>query len=111
MQIYRQGDVLIIAVAADRIPAQSTYVPRDAGRIVLAYGEVTGHSHAIVDSAGAVLLATPDTEDRFLRIMSSSGVELRHEEHDTVVLPTGDYLIRIQREYMSKDMPAIRVSD
>ena len=110
MQIYRQGDVLIIAVAADRIPAQSTYVPRDAGRIVLAYGEVTGHSHAIVDS-GAVLLATPDTEDRFLRIMSSFGVELRHEEHATVVIPPGNYLIRIQREYMSKDMPAIRVSD
>ena len=106
MTIYRQGDVLI--VAADSIPAAATEVDRDKGRIVLAYGEVTGHAHAIHDS-GALLLAAPGTEDRFLRIMAA--VELQHEEHATITLPPGDYIVRIQREYTSADMAPIRVAD
>jgi len=109
MKMYRQGDVMIVAIGS--IPATATAeVPRDNGRIVLAYGEVTGHAHAIHDG-GVTLLTAPDTEDRFLRIMDASGVELQHEEHATITLPPGDYLVRIQREYTSADMPAIRVAD
>ena len=75
MTIYRQGDVLLVAI--NSIPANArTEVARDNGRIVLAYGEVTGHAHAIHDTE-AVLLAAPDTEDRFLRIMAT--VALEHE--------------------------------
>ncbi len=109
MTIYRQGDVLLVAI--NSIPANArTEVARDNGRIVLAYGEVTGHAHAIHDTE-AVLLAAPDTEDRFLRIMDASGVELTHEEHATIALPPGDYLVRRQREYTSADMAPIRVAD
>jgi hypothetical protein len=107
--IYRQGDVLIIK-ATSPFPAGTSEVPRDHGRIVLAYGEVTGHAHAIAD-AGAVLLAAPDTEDRFLRIMDASGVELQHEEHATITLEPGDYVVRRQREYSSADMAPVRVAD
>ncbi len=109
MKIYRQGDVMIIATAS--IPAAAkNEVTRDNGRIVLAYGEVTGHAHAIHKS-GAVLLTAPDTEDRFLRIMDASGVTLEHEEHATITLPPGDYIVRRQREYTSADMEPIRVAD
>jgi hypothetical protein len=109
VKIFRQGDVLVIA--ADSIPANATkIVARDAGRIVLAYGEVTGHAHAIAHE-GAVLIAAPDTEDRFLRIMATSGVELQHEEHATITLPPGDYIVRRQREYTSADMAPARVAD
>lgn len=108
MNIYRQGDVMI--VAASSIPAAAKPVDRDNGRIVLAYGEVTGHAHAIADQR-AVLLATPDTEDRFLRIMGASGVDLEHEEHATITLPPGDYIVRRQREYTAADMAPIRVAD
>ena len=48
---YRQGDVLLIPT--DAIPEKAKRVTRDAGRIVLAYGEVTGHAHAIA-SRGVV---------------------------------------------------------
>jgi hypothetical protein len=65
----RQGDVLLVPIAPSRIPA-GRVVPRDRGRIVLAYGEVTGHAHAI-DSATAVLTET-DT-DRRLRGSPSCG--------------------------------------
>jgi hypothetical protein len=42
---YRQGDVLLIRV--DSLPTGLREIPRDRGRVVLAYGETTGHAHAI----------------------------------------------------------------
>lgn len=95
-KLYRQGDVLIIRVA--RIPAKAAKQRRDRGRVVLAYGEVTGHAHAIADS-GAELLHDPATERAFLRVLTEGGVELRHEEHATITLPPGSYEVRRQREY------------
>lgn len=47
MNLIRQGDVLITPVSS--LPAGSAEIPNDNGRIVLAYGEVTGHAHAIAD--------------------------------------------------------------
>ena len=41
----RQGDVLALGVEA--IPEDAKPVTRDRGRVILAYGEVTGHAHAI----------------------------------------------------------------
>jgi len=95
---YRQGDVLLIAV--DAIPGRAVPVPRDQGEIVLAYGEVTGHRHAIAEPH-AELLALPDQEieRRFLRIVGDKAL-LRHEEHDTITLPPGTYQVVRQREYV-----------
>jgi hypothetical protein len=106
---FRQGDVFLVRVA-DALPEAARKVKRDNGRVVLAYGEVTGHSHAILDRE-AELFTLPDTDDRFLRIMAGSGVDLVHEEHTTISLPPGDYRIRIQREYVSSMMPARQVAD
>jgi hypothetical protein len=85
-------------------------IARDNGRIVLAFGEVTGHAHAIHDTE-AELFSLPDTDDRFLRIMASSGVSLVHEEHTEIHLPPGDYIVRRQREFTSTNMAPIRVQD
>jgi hypothetical protein len=95
---YRQGDVLLIAV--DAIPGGTVPVPRDQGEIVLAYGEVTGHRHAITEPH-AELLALPDEEieRRFLRIAGDEA-RLRHEEHDTITVPPGSYQVVRQREYV-----------
>lgn len=93
----RQGDVLI--VAADTIPTGVKPVPLENGRVVLAHGEVTGHCHAI-DSDYATLFAPADLDemaDRFLRVEHE--VQVVHDEHDTITLPAGDYVIRRQREY------------
>ena len=50
--MYRQGDVAIFtadeyAAIFGSVPEKGTRVDRDKGRVVLAYGEVTGHAHAI----------------------------------------------------------------
>jgi len=96
---WRQGDVLVIATTKTKAGAA---VPRDErGRAVLAAGELTGHHHAIA-SVDALLseIATPkpaQTGERFLR--TTAPVDLSHEEHSTIRLPKGSYVVRIQREY------------
>lgn len=53
---YRQGDVLLVRIDNDDTEGY-VEVPRDAGRVVLAYGEATGHAHAIYDDGATSLLA------------------------------------------------------
>jgi hypothetical protein len=74
---------------------------RDGGRVVLAYGEVTGHAHAIAD-ADVELYAygeTADAVERFLRV-GAGGATLVHEEHGAITLaPETTYQVYSQFEY------------
>lgn len=95
MRIIRQGDVLVAAVK--QIPEGLVEVPRDQGRVVLAYGEVTGHAH-VVDGEATLLAADVDEmQERFLRVEAEC--ELVHDEHTALILPPGDYRVVRQREY------------
>lgn len=83
----RQGDVFIKAVA--KIPADAKVKPRDNGRVVLAYGEATGHAHAIAE-LGCDLLETAD--ERFVRVLGEEipAIRCRNVETDDVVwIPMG----------------------
>jgi hypothetical protein len=91
----RQGDVFIERIA--RVPKGAAPMARDAGRIILAYGEVTGHAHAIIDD-GVELLSVGDRADRWLRV-GAAGATVTHDEHAAIALGPGLYRIRIQREY------------
>ncbi len=95
-KVYRQGDVLIVAV--ESLPAKLDPVARDKGRVVLAYGEVTGHAHAI-KAKGAALFRDPKLAAIFMLVSADGPVALEHEEHDTITLPPGNYEVRHQREY------------
>lgn len=109
-QMYRQGDVLVVAINA--IPPDAE--PEETkGSIVLAYGEVTGHAH-VIDARAAIAFRakTPlpvfDAQaERFLRVQVNALLE--HEEHDTIKLPAGDYAVIQQREYHPKEIR--RVAD
>jgi hypothetical protein len=92
--MFRQGDVLVAAVAG-KIPSAAKKVKRDSGRIVLAYGEVTGHAHAI-HSTGATLWESGDGA-RYLEVKRACN--LVHEEHATINIPAGLFRIVRQREY------------
>ena len=94
----RQGDVLIRRVAA--IPAGAESVARDNGRVVLAYGEVTGHAHALASPRVALFMDTGSGSGRrFLKVEVGAPVALSHEEHSTVLIPPGDYEVIRQCEY------------
>lgn len=106
--MYRQGDVLIRPV--EKMPRGLKPVPRDNGRVILAYGEVTGHAHAILEEDVQLLAAdVEELEQAFLRVESECAVV--HDEHDTITLPPGDYEVTRQREYTSADMEPARVAD
>jgi hypothetical protein len=95
--MVRQGDVALVAV--NEIPADAEPVARDAqNRVVLAYGEVTGHAHALHESSVVMLRAA--NADVFLRVTAPA--TLRHEEHHSIEIPAGQYRVVRQREYSPK---------
>ena len=95
--IYRQGDVLVFETD-EPVPTEAKVVKRDVrGWIVLALGEQTGHTHAILDR-DVELLSVADQVDRWLRV-GAHGATVVHEEHAALSLPPGDYCVRIQRSY------------
>lgn len=101
-RIYRQGDVLLIE--ADWPDGEARELARDGdGRLVLAYGEVTGHHHAIAESDASLLQFADGT--RYLRV--DAPVFMRHEEHRPIPLQSGIFKIVIQREYV----PPVHVAD
>ena len=103
--IYRQGDVLIQRI--DQEPHGLTPVARDAGRIVLAYGEATGHAHAILDRDCALLTADVLTEtERILRV-GTGGATVVHEEHGPIVLEPGVYRVIRQVEWSDAMEPVL----
>lgn len=91
----RQGDVYLMPINATEIPASATVRKRDNGRVVLAYGEVTGHAHALT-APGVELLEANGVE--FLKVDEVSAA-LLHEEHNRIDIPQGTYRIVHQREY------------
>ena len=99
MEFYRQGDVGIRRVAS--IPKGAKKVKRDAGRIVLAYGEVTGHAHAVLDREATLVRSTDGRT--FLRLDAPATVV--HEEHAPVKLAPGAYEVIRQREWSDLDEP------
>ena len=94
--MYRQGDVLIVPVKA--LPKNLEPVDREQGRVILAYGEVTGHAHAIKDQKAA-LFRDPKLAAIFMNVSADGPVALEHEEHATIHIPPGNYQVIRQREY------------
>jgi len=105
MTIMRQGDVLILQV--DEIPEDLKKVPRDNGRVILAYGEVTGYAHAVLGDVELLAADIADMNERFLRVEQEA--QIVHEEHGTITLPPGNYRIGRQVEYTPEEIR--RVAD
>lgn len=110
--MFRQGDVLIIPVAG--IPAgMKSSKPT---KVILAYGEVSGHHHRFENGnvtqfykegdkevgaqpiAGGGRLRGSATAVEFIRV-GDGGSALVHEEHTAINVAAGDYQIVRQREF------------
>ena len=97
--MYRHGDILLAKVET---------IPEAAKRLqhlVLAQGELTGHSHRIAERDVAALFETPD--ELFLRVTAQCAT-LVHQEHGPIELPKGSYRVWRQREYTPREIRAIR---
>lgn len=86
---YQQGDVL---VKPCELPAGS----KETHDPVLAYGEATGHKHQLTGD-GFRVFESPTAKRKHLRIVRPT--ELLHEEHKTILIPPGDYVVEGVREY------------
>ena len=94
MQIYRQGDVLVQRVKS--VPSTAKAQSPINGRVILAYGEVTGHHHSI-EADAADWWKSADTDDQFIDVKQPT--QLVHQEHSAVALKLGKYRVSRQREY------------
>jgi hypothetical protein len=93
MKIKRQGDVLFIQ--RNNLPAGvQTSIARDKGRVVVAYGEVTGHAHAT--SAKEVQQIEIDA---ILWLVAPDEFVIEHEEHAPLTLDSGVWEVVYQAEY------------
>ena len=104
MRQCRQGDVFLQQV---RIRERKGQEVLDQGRVILAYGEVTGHAHEIIDAVTeeqlppAQLFEEPDGT-RYLFV--DRACALVHQEHGPIALAPGVYQVIRQREYVASDI-------
>ena len=100
MRQYRQGDVLLV-----EIPSLPKKAKRVSGkdRIILAFGEVTGHAHQIVEKIKARLLDFK--AERFLQILEKTA--LKHEEHSAIFLEKGNYQQAFQVEEKREEIQRV----
>ena len=87
MRAIRQGDLLLISVrgrSGKKLP-----------HLTLAEGLVTGHAHRIQRGQAELYKANGTL---YLRVLSNTA-ELSHEEHHTLQIPQGHWMVRMQREY------------
>jgi hypothetical protein len=104
-KMFRQGDVLLILtknLPNELVPVNNS----ENGETILAYGEVTGHSHIIKN--GAVGYASVPTILCEYIVVNEPEVELIHQTHDPIKLKKGIYKKVIQSEYTPKEIRNVR---
>ena len=100
--MYRQGDVLIIPMHKQNFKQARKRKPEN-GRVVLAYGEATGHAHTM-DADAVRLFEAVDDDDTMITevLMVDQATLLTHQEHYPIRVPRGMYRIVHQREYVPR---------
>ena len=99
MKLYRQGDVLIKQIKS--VPKTAKKV-ENGERVVLAYGEVTGHCHQISTKEAQEFSLD---KQRFIKLEENA--KLNHEEHSTITFPKGNYEIIQQVQYTPEEIKAV----
>jgi len=96
----RQGDVFI-EEASITIDNDFEQIPKDAGRIILAYGEATGHAHAIKDTSS---LYFKNKKTSKIYLVVNNPTEITHEEHKEIPLKPSIYEVIRQVEYTPEEI-------
>jgi hypothetical protein len=107
MGVIRQGDVCLVRVRA--IPKDAIEQPTVGTKLILAFGEATGHHHRFefMDTSHNIKLYAGAGGVRYLDVSAPS--DLLHEEHTTAKVPAGKWLLPQQTEYTPAEL--VPVSD
>ena len=125
---FQQGDVVMFQVDDETYKnhcqtngkGKVHYDGQTKTRAILAFGEVTGHTHRVdmskmAKEAGVTLqmswnrTAGENVPEAFE--VHNDTVILEHEEHNTVKVPPGMYVVRIVREFDHITRRARNVAD
>lgn len=90
MKKYRQGDILIEEIKKEKIPSNLIEQKNN----IIKKGE---NNHKLIN--GKILT---NLREIYI-IIKKEGGKIVHKEHKPINLPKGYYLVRHQREYVSKD--------
>ena len=90
MKLFRHGDLLIREVL--EIPGPAVFV---AGNVI-AQGEKTGHHH-VLNGFGFSQIYQMKGEIKYFE--AKGNLKLTHQEHNTIEIPVGKYVIEHEREY------------
>jgi hypothetical protein len=113
MKSFRQGDVFVQQVRKREPKGQPIL---DQGRVILAYGEVTGHAHEIIAADTAIDLgvdvAVPPAQlfeepDGTRYLFVERACTLVHQEHGAIALAPGCYKVVRQREYTPEEIRTV----
>ena len=107
-RLYAQGDILIERIS-ERAETDQTSSSTKVSNVILAEGELTGHQHRVL---GSVTLYRDDALARdfppglYLAHLRVDGATARveHEEHAPIILESGTYCVRRQRQLEPTDV-------
>lgn len=99
MALYRHGDLLLKKVRT--IPDHA----KPLQHLVLAEGELTGHSHRIAEKGAARLYQSDQVMYLWVTVQPAT---LIHQEHGPIALSKGKYRVWRQREYSPQEIHFVR---
>lgn len=92
-KIYRHGDIGIIPI--NKIKKEYKVIKNN----ILAWGEATGHNHKILPKTKEDIVEVYENEKGELAVKVKGKAVLTHQEHKTIEIPTGTYMVQREREY------------
>src|SRR3990167_5114968 len=91
----RQGDVYLKKV---KLPKEIIVKEFPNNKIILAFGEKTGHHHRF-ETANVKMFVAKDGSGKTYVLITEYSAELKHEEHDPVIFNPGAYEVLIARQW------------
>ena len=91
----RQGDIFFETVSKPNVRKMKKFANH-----VLAYGEVTGHSHQVVTPPISECESYIDEKGDIYILSKTEEITISHDEHNSITMPANEWIcITRQREY------------
>ena len=99
--LFRQGDVTFerVDVAGD-----GKHRERENGRLIVAHGE-SGHLHAVSSPDVQMIAQDHDIDTGIIGwLIAPDKFVIDHEEHNSLTIPEGVWIVRIERDYTPQEI-------
>jgi len=101
----QQGDIIFVPV--EKIPETAKPAKPRNNKYILAEGEATGHTHTVEVSPQTKVF----WDNNRLYLQNNFSVPVEHQEHKTLIVPTGNWEVRRVKEWDYDEEQAKRIRD